>query len=162
MFIFLESLTEAPFFFGFSYGFPCNQVVFSSQTPSLPQRFLPGFIKLVSSNYGKEVYIDIAYVGMLLKDESKRVVLLPMDIELPCQPSNHLSNFSSRRSQSAICSLDLDTGTPRYFIGHFPTAQLKVSACSKDVSTSWLIIIASLLAKLILIPNMESYKCNRN
>jgi hypothetical protein len=69
-------------------------------------------------------------VGILLKLEFIRINFPPKERALPFQPSSLFTNSSSTGSKSITCSLELVTGTPRYFIGQTPVAQFIMSANS--------------------------------
>ena len=68
-------------------------------------------------------YIDMLYIGMLLRQTFRSLSLPPRDSESPFHPSRRLFIFSTRAPQSTTRNLDPETGTPRYFIGQSPTAQ---------------------------------------
>jgi len=100
-------------------------------------------------------------MGILLKHDLINTVLPPIESTLPFQPSNLLTSFSSRGTQSITCSLDPKTGTPKYFIGQDPITQLNISEYTLDLSKSSVTIIISLLLKLIFRPDMLSKRYNK-
>ena len=98
------------------------------------------------------------YIGILLRHAFKSVNLPPRERELPFHPSNLLLIFSTRGIQFATLKREPETGTPKYFIGHFPIKQLNISEKMEDFSGSWSTIITSLLSKLIFKPDIPSCK----
>jgi len=51
-------------------------------------------------------------MGILFKQDLINTVLPPIESTLPFHPSDLLTSFSSRGTQSITCSLNPETGTP--------------------------------------------------
>ena len=127
IFIFWRSFTPSPpFFFNWQTFFHLTRWYFFLVPPPCQKNlFLITFIffRIV---LGRR-YIDMLYIGMLLRHAFSRVSLPPRDRTPPFQPSSLLLIFSTKGSQLDTCIL-FPTGTPRYLIGQHHVAQLNSSA----------------------------------